>query len=192
MPAVRELGLEDVAARAAIALALIGACSPARLGVGAGRATAAPDRAGAISTRPAATPCGAARTAPRGRWTGLYDGPLYQVKRQSDDAVDQHRRAAGGRIQRLRRRGRAGRVLRRTPSAGSPVLYDQSAMHNDLAQAPRGGFSGLASEGSTTIPIAGYGADHDPRPQGLWRVHRDEAWRPAQQRPPRHRGRRPA
>ena len=61
----------------------------------------------------AGTPCVAAHSTTRALYAA-YTGPLYQVKRQSDGATQGHRRrGADGRGRgRLRRRGRAGRVLR--------------------------------------------------------------------------------
>ena len=41
-----------------------------------------------------------------------------------------------------------------TRTAGSPRIYDQSPKHNDLTQAPRGGFSGPAMGGFNNLPIA--------------------------------------
>ena len=105
----------------------------------------------------AGDPCVAAHSTTRALYAS-YNGPLYQVKRQSD-----------------------GRMLNIgvVPPAASPVpdpggyadaaaqdkfcantycwittIYDQSPKHNDLTQAPRGGFSGPAMGGFNNVPIA--------------------------------------
>lgn len=103
------------------------------------------------------TPCVAAHSTTRALYAS-YNGPLYQVSRLSDG----HVRNIG--------------VVRPTggshPDAGGyadaaaqdrfcadttcfiTVLYDQSPMHNDLTQAPRGGFSGPAMGGFNNLPVA--------------------------------------
>src|SRR5665647_3717771 len=93
------------------------------------------------------SPCVAAHSTTRALYAS-YKGPLYQVMRQSD--------------------GKTLDIGVVQPSEGDPggyadaaaqdafcadtycwitVLYDQSPMHNDLTQAPRGGFSGPAMGG---------------------------------------------
>jgi hypothetical protein len=101
--------------------------------------------------------CVAAHSTTRALYAS-YNGPLYQVMRQSD--------------------GRTLDIGVVQPSA-SPVpdpggyadaaaqdafcantycwittIYDQSGKHNDLTQAPRGGFSGPAMGGMNNLPIA--------------------------------------
>jgi hypothetical protein len=87
-----------------------------------------------------------------------YNGPLYQVLRQSDgETLDI---------------GVVQPVASPLPDAGGYAdaaaqdafcantycwiskIYDQSPKHNDLTQAPRGGFSGPAMGGSNNLPIA--------------------------------------
>ena len=105
----------------------------------------------------AGDPCVAAHSTTRALYSS-YKGPLYQVRRQSD--------------------GRTLDVGVVQPSA-SPVpeaggyadaaaqdafcantycwitkIYDQSPRHNDLTQAPRGGFSGPAMGGFNNVPVA--------------------------------------
>ena len=105
----------------------------------------------------AGDPCVAAHSTTRALYAS-YNGPLYQIKRQSD--------------------GRTLDIGVVQPSA-SPVpdpggyadaaaqdrfcantvcwitkIYDQSPKHNDLTQAPRGGFSGPAMGGFNNVPIA--------------------------------------
>ena len=100
------------------------------------------------------TPCTAAHSSTRALYRD-YNGPLYQVMRQSDNKT-----LDIGIVQ---------------PSAGDPggyadaaaqdrfcqdtycwitILYDQSGKGNDLVQAPRGGFSGLAMGGFNNVPVA--------------------------------------
>ena len=105
----------------------------------------------------AGAPCAAAHSTTRALYAG-YNGPLYQVLRQSD--------------------GKTLNIGVVQPSA-SPVadlggyadaeaqdkfcantycwittIYDQSPKHNDLTQAPRGGFNGPALGGFNNLPVA--------------------------------------
>ena len=129
-------------------------------------AQSADSRSNAVPARPqgpcdvyaaAGDPCVAAHSTTRALYAS-YNGPLYQVVRQSD--------------------GKALDIGVVQPSA-SPVadpggyadaavqdafcantycwiakIYDQSPKHNDLTQAPRGGFSGPAMGGLNNIPLA--------------------------------------
>lgn len=99
-------------------------------------------------------PCVAAHSSTRALYKD-YDGPLYQIMRQSD--------------------GKTLDIGVVKPSAGDPggyadaaaqdefckdtycwvtVLYDQSGKGNHLVQAPRGGFSGPAMGGFNNVPLA--------------------------------------
>ena len=99
-------------------------------------------------------PCVAAHSSTRALYKN-YDGPLYQVMRQSD--------------------GKTLDIGVVQPSAGDPggyadanaqdrfckdtycwitILYDQSGKGNHLQQAPRGGFSGQAMGGFNNVPMA--------------------------------------
>ncbi|HPF01758.1 MAG TPA: arabinofuranosidase catalytic domain-containing protein [Bacteroidales bacterium] len=99
-------------------------------------------------------PCVAAHSSTRALYSS-YNGPLYQVMRQSD--------------------GRTLDIGVVKPTAGDPggyadaaaqdefcadtycwitILYDQSGKGNHLTQAPRGGFSGPAMGGFNNLPIA--------------------------------------
>lgn len=103
------------------------------------------------------TPCAAAHSTTRALYAA-YNGPLYQVLRQSDgktldigviqpstspvpdpggyaDAAAQDRFCAG-------------------TYCWISIIYDQSPNHNDLKQAPRGGFGGPALGGFNNLPIA--------------------------------------
>jgi non-reducing end alpha-L-arabinofuranosidase len=97
----------------------------------------------------AGNPCAAAHSTTRALYA-TYNGPLYQVLRQSDgktldigvvnpggyaDAAAQDRFCAGG-------------------YCWISIIYDQSPKHNDLTQAPRGGFSGPSLGGFNNLPIA--------------------------------------
>lgn len=99
-------------------------------------------------------PCVAAHSTTRALYKN-YNGPLYQVMRQSD--------------------GKTLDIGVVQPSAGDPggyadaaaqdrfckdtycwitVIYDQSGKENHLQQAPRGGFSGQAMGGFNNVPMA--------------------------------------
>lgn len=99
-------------------------------------------------------PCAAAHSSTRALYAS-YNGPLYQVMRQSD--------------------GKTLDIGVVQPSVGDPggyadaaaqdefckdtycwltILYDQSPNENHLQQAPRGGFSGLAMGGFNNLPMA--------------------------------------
>ena len=121
-----------------------------------------------------AAPCVAAHSTTRALYAP-YNGPLYQVLRQSDGktldigVVSQH--VTGARSRRLRRRGRAGRVLRQH------LLLDHDALRPvPQAQRPHPGAARrLQRPGHGRLQQPAdrrHGADHDHRPQGLRRVHR--------------------
>jgi hypothetical protein len=141
----------------ALTLALIGAALTMAQQAGVGR-NAPPRPQGPCDIYAAAgDPCVAAHSTTRALYAS-YNGPLYQVLRQSD-----------------------GKTLDIgvVPPAASPVpdsggyanaaaqdafcantycwiskIYDQSPKHNDLIQAPRGGFSGPAMGGFNNLPLA--------------------------------------
>jgi non-reducing end alpha-L-arabinofuranosidase len=143
---------------AASALALMGAAAAMAMQSGSGRNVAPPRPTGPCDIYAAAgDPCVAAHSTTRALYAS-YKGPLYQVLRQSD--------------------GRTLDIGVVEPSA-SPVpdpggyanaaaqdafcantycwiakIYDQSPKHNDLIQAPRGGFSGPSMGGFNNLPIA--------------------------------------
>ncbi|GGK81452.1 hypothetical protein GCM10012284_14340 [Mangrovihabitans endophyticus] len=95
------------------------------------------------------TPCVAAHSTTRALYAA-YTGPLYQVRRLSDDRVRN--------VGLLRRGGYADAATQDRFCAGTTCLitklYDQSPMRNHLTQAPRGGFSGPAMGGADNLPIA--------------------------------------
>ena len=105
----------------------------------------------------ASAPCAAAHSTTRALYAS-YNGPLYQVLRQSD-----------GRTLDI---GVVQPVASPVPDAGGyanapaqdafcantycwiTTIYDQSPKHNDLIHAPRGGFSGPAMGGFNNLPLA--------------------------------------
>src|SRR5947207_6577167 len=125
---------------------------------GAGRNGALPRPRGPCDIYAAAgDPCVAAHSTTRALYAG-YNGPLYQILRQSDGkTVDI---------------GVAQPVASPVPDAGGyahaaaqdafcantycwiSIIYDQSPKHNHLIHAPRGGFSGPAMGGFNNLPVA--------------------------------------
>ena len=108
----------------------------------------------------AGAPCVAAHSTTRALYAS-YNGPLYQVLRQSDgktlnigvvkpgalpgaDAGD-----AGGYAD-----AAAQDAFCANTYCWITTIYDQSPKHNDLTQAPRGGFSGAAMGGFNNLPVA--------------------------------------
>lgn len=105
----------------------------------------------------ASDPCVAAHSTTRALYAS-YNGPLYQVLRQSD-----------GKTLDI---GVVRPTASPSPDAGGYAdaaaqdafcantycwiskIYDQSPKHNDLTQAPRGGFSGPALGGFNNLPVA--------------------------------------
>src|SRR5512137_1222049 len=142
----------------AVALALIGAASLMATQSGAGATPAPPRPEGPCDIYAAAgAPCVAAHSTTRALYAS-YNGPLYQVMRQSD-----------GKTLDI---GVVQPVASPVPDAGGyanaaaqdafcahtycwiTTIYDQSGKGNHLIQAPRGGFSGPAMGGFNNIPVA--------------------------------------
>jgi len=105
----------------------------------------------------AGDPCVAAHSTTRALYAS-YNGPLYQVLRQSDGktldiGVVQPEASpvpdAGGYAN-----SAAQDKFCANTYCWITTIYDQSYKHNDLTQAPRGGFSGPAMGGFNNIPIA--------------------------------------
>jgi hypothetical protein len=105
----------------------------------------------------AAAPCVAAHSTTRALFAS-YDGPLYQVVRQSDGKT-----LDIGVVQPVvspapDRGGYANAAAQDAFCAGTycfiSVIYDQSPMRNHLVQAPRGFFSGPAMGGFNNLPPA--------------------------------------
>src|SRR4051794_30699552 len=132
----------------ALAFTLLGATSTMAQQSGAG--STAPD------SRPngpcdiyaaAGDPCVAAHSTTRALYAS-YNGPLYQVVRQSDGKtldiglVPPLGADAGGYAN-----AAAQDAFCANTYCWIAIIYDQSASHNDLTQAPRGAFSGPAMGG---------------------------------------------
>ena len=107
------------------------------------------------------TPCVAAHSTTRALY-GAYNGPLYQVRRSSDNATrDIAPLSAGGVADAAAQDSFCG-----STTCLITVLYDQSGRGNHLTQAPPGGFSGpapggydnLANATAAPITIAGHRA----------------------------------
>src|SRR6187455_1412499 len=122
--------------------------------VGAGRIAAPPRPPGPCDVYAAAgDPCVAAHSTTRALYAA-YNGPLYQVLRQSDgktlDIGVVATASDGG--------GYANAAAQDAFCAHTycwiATIYDQSDKHNHLTQAPRGGFSGPAMGGFNNLPLA--------------------------------------
>src|SRR5512146_2795057 len=141
-----------------LALALT---SPVAILVIAKATAAAPDRNGRL-TRPqgpcdvyatAGCPCVAAHSTTRALYAS-YNGPLYQVMRQSDGktldigVVQPSATDPGGYAD-----AAAQDAFCANTYCWITKLYDQSGKGNHLVQAPRGGFSGPAMGGFNNVPV---------------------------------------
>ncbi|HWC97357.1 MAG TPA: arabinofuranosidase catalytic domain-containing protein [Candidatus Sulfopaludibacter sp.] len=99
-------------------------------------------------------PCVAAHSTTRALYAA-YNGPLYRVLRQSDGksmdigVVPSSGSDAGGYAN-----AAAQDAFCANTYCWISTVYDQSPKHNDLTQAPRGGFSGPAMGGFNNSPIA--------------------------------------
>ena len=102
----------------------------------------------------AGDPCVAAHSSTRALYAA-YNGPLYQVLRQSDrktldvGVVPPKGSDAGGYAD-----ASAQDAFCANTYCWITILYDQSGKHNDLTQVPRGGFSGPAVGGFNNLPVA--------------------------------------
>src|SRR5262245_25306953 len=105
----------------------------------------------------AGTPCVAAHSTTRALYAS-YVGPLYQVQRLSDGRGTDIVVAAPTDGAFPDAGGYADAGQQDAFCAGTTCLitkvYDQSPMHNDLTQPPRGGFSGPAMGGFNNLPVA--------------------------------------
>jgi len=102
----------------------------------------------------AGDPCVAAHSTTRALYAS-YQGPLYQVLRQSDGktlnigVVPVTAHDAGGYAD-----AAAQDAFCANTYCWISRIYDQSPQHNDLFQAPRGAFSGPAMGGFNNVPLA--------------------------------------
>jgi hypothetical protein len=100
------------------------------------------------------SPCVAAHSTTRALYAS-YNGPLYQVMRQSDGkmrdigVVAPNASDGGGYAD-----AAAQDAFCANTTCWITTLYDQSGHHNNLTQAPRGAFSGPSLGGFNNIPIA--------------------------------------
>jgi hypothetical protein len=105
----------------------------------------------------AGDPCVAAHSTTRALYA-TYNGPLYQVLRQSDGKTLDIGVVQAAASPVPDSGGYANAAAQDKFCAGTycwiSIIYDQSPKHNDLTQAPRGGFGGPALGGFNTLPIA--------------------------------------
>lgn len=105
----------------------------------------------------AGDPCVAAHSTTRALYAD-YSGPLYQVLRQSDGKTLDVGVVQPSASPVPDPGGYADAAAQDRFCAGTycwiSIIYDQSPKHNDLTQAPRGGFSGPALGGFNNLPIA--------------------------------------
>jgi non-reducing end alpha-L-arabinofuranosidase len=105
----------------------------------------------------AGDPCVAAHSTTRALYA-TYNGPLYQVLRQSDGKTLDIGVVQPAASPVPDPGGYADAAAQDRFCAGTycwiSIIYDQSPQHNDLTQAPRGGFSGPALGGFNNLPIA--------------------------------------
>jgi hypothetical protein len=105
----------------------------------------------------AADPCVAAHSTTRALYAS-YNGPLYQVLRQSDGKTLDIGVVKPVALPFPDAGGYANAAAQDAFCANTycwiTTIYDQSPKHNDLAQAPRGGFSGPAMGGFNNLPVA--------------------------------------
>jgi non-reducing end alpha-L-arabinofuranosidase len=105
----------------------------------------------------AGDPCVAAHSTTRALYAA-YNGPLYQVLRQSDGKTLDMSVVQPAVSPVPDPGGYADAAAQDRFCAGTycwiSIIYDQSPRHNDLTQAPRGGFGGPALGGFNTLPIA--------------------------------------
>jgi hypothetical protein len=129
-------------------------CSKFVCALVAALAVAAPASAQTRQTGPcdiyaaAGQPCVAAHATTRALYSS-YTGPLYQVTRQSDNTSKDIGVLADGYADAAAQDAFCAHTV-----CLINKLYDQSPMHNDLTQAPRGGFSGPGLGGFNNLPVA--------------------------------------
>jgi hypothetical protein len=105
----------------------------------------------------AGNPCVAAHSTTRALYAG-YDGPLYQILRQSDGKTLDIGVVTAAELPAPDAGGYADAAAQDKFCANTycwiTKICDQSPKHNDLSQAPRGGFSGPALGGFNNLPLA--------------------------------------
>ena len=135
----------------------------------------------------AGDPCVAAHSTTRALYAS-YNGPLYQILRQLDGKTLDIGVVQPVALPSPDAGGYANAVAQDAFCANTycwiAIVYDQSSKHNNLVQAPRGGFSGPAMGGFNNLPLA------DMAPvtiMGLRRLYRARHGPPPERRQ-RHRG----
>src|SRR3984957_2701808 len=144
----------DFVLRLAFVLTVIGATLTMAQRSPAGGVVPPPRPQGSCDIYAAAgDPCVAAHSTTRALYA-TYNGPLYQVLRQADGKTIDIGVVPSG----LDAGGYANAAAQDAFCANTycwiTTIYDQSSQHNDLTQAPRGGFSGPAMGGFNNLPIA--------------------------------------
>ena len=138
---------------AVVTLVLIGAAIACKNLAGSGPVLPRPEGPCDVYEQGGA-PCVAAHSTTRALYAA-YDGPLYQVMRQSDGktldigVVKATADDPGGYAD-----ADAQDAFCKDTYCWITVLYDQSGKGNHLYQAPRGGFSGPAMGGYNNVPVA--------------------------------------
>src|SRR6185437_7151996 len=133
---IRQLRRAALATGTALVVSLIGVAF-----TGATRAQAATQGPCDIYAS-GGTPCVAAHSTTRALF-GAYNGALYQVRRSSDNTTKDIGVLAAG--------GIANAAAQDSFCSGTTcvitIIYDQTSRHNNLTQAPPGGFAGPAAGG---------------------------------------------
>ena len=142
----------------ALALTLIGGALTMARQAGTGRNVPPPRPKGPCDIYAAAgDPCVAAHSTTRALYAS-YNGPLYQVLRQSDGKTLDIGVVKPTASPAPDAGGYANAAAQDAFCANTycwiTTVYDQSPKHNDLTQAPRGGFSGPAMGGFNNVPVA--------------------------------------
>ena len=142
----------------ALALALLSATFTIAQQPGARRSTPPPRPQGPCDIYAAAkAPCAAAHSTTRALYAS-YNGPLYQVLRQSDGKTLDIGVVQPAASPEPDRGGYANAPAQDAFCANTycwiSIVYDQSPNRNHLIQAPRGGFSGPSMGGFNNLPIA--------------------------------------
>jgi hypothetical protein len=148
----------NLALMLSVALTLIGARFTMAQQTGSGAKGAPPRPQGPCDIYASAgDPCVAAHSTTRALYAS-YNGPLYQILRQSDgktldigvvQPVAAPVQDAGGYADAAKQDAFCANTY-----CWITTVYDQSPKHNDLTQAPRGGFSGPAMGGLNNLPVA--------------------------------------
>ena len=142
----------------AVALTLIGATLMMAQQAGTGANVPPPRPQGPCDIYAAAgDPCVAAHSTTRALYAS-YNGPLYQVLRQSDGKTLDIGVVKPTALPVPDAGGYANAAAQDAFCANTycwiTTIYDQSPKHNHLTQAPRGGFSGPAMGGFNNVPVA--------------------------------------